>query len=323
MLGLISNMNPKKLKDRLDPNHVMTYLKLLAGFMKDQPVDKGFVNSLSSFVAMQTNVNFIDSRQLSSIMWDVLPLINKEELRDEVFYDVVREFEALDQKTDMFRYLGSDNEALTVLPSFTYYRIRRGLFWDKWEDHIKVLHTVANKINKHLHKKYFSAFPYYVAEFYDVLRLVEQGDFNLGIKLGENNLVKKFENSLKLNKIVPAKNCKPLKRCRELLTEEFTDDTVIYYMNVFQTRKDFVYEIPKRILLRRVLSEDIGDYVVKDLCDLCKKWILNPTGESDLLRFEAMIFLLDAEDFADMSIMTPTDIKHLTEKALLFDLDDS
>jgi hypothetical protein len=121
-------------------------------------------------------------------------------------------------------------------------------------------------------------------------------------------------NSLKLNKIEPAKNCEPLKKSRELVGEEFNDDTVTYFMRNFESRSQFVFEIPKRILLRRVLGGDIEDYVIKDLCDLCKKWITAPKGESELLRFEAFIFLLDVEDFADMNIISPTEYKQINEK---------
>ena len=92
--------------------------------------------------------------------------------------------------------------------------------------------------------------------------------------VSSSNLDANFAKVLESNKIAPANNCEPLTRSKELVTQDFQDSTAIYYLKIFEAASDQVFEIPKRVLLRKILSSDISEYIIKDLGKLCKKWIL-------------------------------------------------
>ena len=321
MLELVLSMNVKKLKEQLEPSQFLYVLRFVAGLLKEHDAESEFMETFGKFIAHQNQANFIDSKQLSGIVWEVLPLISNEKMRDILFYDIVRELEQLDVKTELEKYLRTKDDQITCLPAYTYFRIKRQMFWDDWSSHLRVLNLIVNKSKTYIDSKYFPALPFYVAEFMNILRAVQDQFPTLGVDVSSSNVDSNFAKILESNNIQPAKNNDPLVKSLELLTDDFQDSTVIYYLRNFEASPDQAFEIPKRVLLRKILTSDISEYVIKDLCKLCKKWIVEAQKESQLLRFEALVFLLDVEDFADMNAMSPSDLKTILEKAANFQID--
>lgn len=216
----------------------MFVLKLVSSLLKENEADVEFLEVFGKFIAHQNQANFIDSKQLSSIVWEVLPLIGNEKMRDILFYDIVRELELLDLRTELEKYLRTKDESLTSLPAFAYFRIKRQMFWDDWSSHIRVLNLILNKSKSYLDSKYFAALPFYVSEFMGILRYVQDQFPILGVDISSSNLDTNFAKVLESNKIPPANNCEPLTKSRELVTQDFQDSTAIYYLKIFEAASD-------------------------------------------------------------------------------------
>lgn len=267
-------------------------------FIHEQGIKPEILTLFIKHVDTMRSWGVIDQKLSSSMLWELLPQIKSDLIRDAIFYDMIHQLELMGDKKAIHSLIEKNKSIGSSLMCFTLFELKYNLFWDNLENHIqKIAKMLTDVTLKNV--PYYVEIIYYAREFVDVSKTVNER-FSTLLNLTSESIkslakievdieiqIKEFEANNNWKEFTPLDSAKAL-----VGSEGFTDEIVDKFLFLTKKQNSDGFFLVKRILLMRCLDEEVDEETILELAEQTRHWLTSSKSPFDLKFVSYFVFNL-------------------------------